>query len=206
MPIVSGLRFGFIEVIRRLPRDGASQTRWLCRCDCGKEIIVLAPNPRRGDHKSCGCKSSEMKRISSTKHGGKGTPEYRAWKSMIARCRYDYRWHRRYAGRGIVVCEKWQNSFPSFLEDVGSRPSPDHSLDRYPNRDGNYEPDNVRWATKAEQTNNKGDRVVVEIEGEQMFLKEAAVRLGIPYRTAYDHYRSGKLSGWRQDGQASGVK
>jgi hypothetical protein len=83
------------------------------------------------------------------------TPEYKPWESMRARCNNPNRpCYDRYGGRGIKVCERW-NDFSNFLEDVGPRPSPQHSLDRYPNVNGNYEPGNVRWATPKEQARNR---------------------------------------------------
>lgn len=79
--------------------------------------------------------------------------EYLAWKNMKARCQNpSYHSFARYGGRGITVCERWQK-FPAFLADVGLAPSPNHTLERREN-DGNYEPGNVRWATRAEQQEN----------------------------------------------------
>jgi hypothetical protein len=88
---------------------------------------------------------------------GKPTPEAQAWRSMIARCYNpaNKMWHR-YGGRGIKVCNIWRDDYYAFLKHVGRRPSPDHSLDRYPNPDGNYEPFNVRWANRSEQRCNWG--------------------------------------------------
>lgn len=81
--------------------------------------------------------------------------EYRCWHNMIARCIDDGRANfRHYGGRGIGVCDRWLHSFPAFLADMGSRPSPAHSINRI-NNDGNYEPGNCRWATKAEQLFNR---------------------------------------------------
>lgn len=93
------------------------------------------------------------------KHGMTKTPEYRAWQQMIQRC-YNpsaTRWER-YGGRGIEVCEEWHNSFLAFYKALGNRPTGFHSLDRYPNCDGNYESGNCRWATDVEQAVNKGLR------------------------------------------------
>ena len=94
-----------------------------------------------------------------TLHGGKGTTEYLAWKAMRNRClNKDYVYYFRYGGRGIKVCDRWIDSFPNFLEDMGKKPSKDLSLDRI-NNDGDYEPSNCRWASKKEQAQNQGIRV-----------------------------------------------
>jgi hypothetical protein len=84
------------------------------------------------------------------------TPEYEAWHQMKSRClnSKDKRF-KDYGGRGIAICERWQNSYEMFLADMGRRPSPQHSLDRFPNNDGDYEPTNCRWATRSEQQQNK---------------------------------------------------
>ena len=89
------------------------------------------------------------------RHGLSHTPEHRAWIAMRQRCNDpNYHAYADYGGRGIRVCERW-DSFELFLEDVGHKPSPDLSLDRFPNNDGNYEPGNVRWATPVEQSQNR---------------------------------------------------
>lgn len=82
-------------------------------------------------------------------------PEYACWKSMIQRCTNpDSPNYSRYGGRGITVCDRWRESYKMFLMDVGARPSLDHSIDRI-DVNGNYEPSNVRWATRGEQQQNK---------------------------------------------------
>ena len=110
-------------------------------------------------------------------HGMVGTPEYRVWASMIARCKYkgstSFRW---YGARGVKVCERWAVDFLNFLADVGKKPAVDSELDRIdPN--GNYEPGNVRWVPKATQINNRGNTRFVVYRGVRTPLTEA-VRAG----------------------------
>jgi hypothetical protein len=82
-------------------------------------------------------------------------PEYGSWANMIARCENPNATGFEYGGgRGITVCKRWRNSYADFLADMGPRPSPKHSIDRI-DVDGNYEPNNCRWATSAEQNKNK---------------------------------------------------
>lgn len=83
------------------------------------------------------------------------TPTYQSWRCMKERCYYDrHPWYDRYGGRGITVCDRWLGygtGFANFLADMGPRPSANHSIDRHPNPNGNYEPSNCRWADKSQQ-------------------------------------------------------
>src|SRR5690348_1875486 len=113
----------------------------------------------------------------SPQRGRPATPEWRAWNSMIDRCRNNRNSaYERYGGRGIRVCARWLGrgtGFPRFLADVGRRPSPSHSLDRIDNERG-YEPSNVRWATVAEQNRNRRCSRLISAFGETKALGEWA--------------------------------
>jgi len=121
-----------------------------------------------------------------TKHGhkrrGSKTSEYGIWSQMIGRCHNETNEsYEDYGGRGIKVCDTWRNDFAAFLRDMGPRPSLKHTLDRYPDNDGNYQPGNVRWATKTEQARNTRSNVIVIIDGARMTLAEAVELSGLPY-------------------------
>ena len=156
-----GQRFGRLLVVGFAPRATGESLRWLCRCDCGNEKAVVGGVLRGGASRSCGCLRVEVGRTrgaASKRHGegsnGKETAEYRTWAAMLSRCEnLNHSNFPRYGARGISVCERWHR-YEDFLADVGRRPSDGHSLDRIDNA-GNYEPGNTRWATKAEQNENR---------------------------------------------------
>jgi hypothetical protein len=114
------------------------------------------------------------------KHGATGTQVHQAWKSMIKRCENPNgdRWDH-YGGRGIKVCAEWRKSFQAFYTHVGAPPSPQHSLDRYPNVNGDYEPGNVRWATVNEQARNKRNNFLLTLNGTTRSVTEWATELGM---------------------------
>ncbi len=102
---------------------------------------------------------------------------------MIRRCTYpSMDRYPQYGGRGISICEQWRKSFESFLADVGRAPSPSHSLDRIDN-DGNYEPGNVRWATRSEQTLNSGKSRQITLNGVRQSIGEWSALTGINRQT-----------------------
>jgi hypothetical protein len=129
-----------------------------CVCDCGNTGTYILSNVKSGKTKSCGClyKESRGKQgFCNISHGHTGTAEYICWKSIKARC---YNKNRKdfylYGGRGIVVCDRWINSYQNFFIDMGKKPSPEYSIDRI-DVNGNYEPSNCRWATPTEQRLNQ---------------------------------------------------
>lgn len=186
-----GKRFGQLLVVGQAPLhvrpDKRKAARWVCVCSCGVRKTVMAANLVSGSTVSCGCYARQRVGNANRKHGQKGTPEYKAWLSMRARCR-DVK-NRTYGARGISVCERWSN-FAAFLEDMGRRPTPRHSLDRI-DVNGHYSPENCRWATPREQQNNKRNTVVVTYNGKQVPLIVAAEYSGIKYATLHSRLMAG---------------
>jgi hypothetical protein len=172
----TGERIGRLLVVRRVTAEG-----WLCRCDCGREKLVRTVN----DSRSCGCLKSEMTSNRNRTHGLTATPEYNSWLAMRQRCYYkSHKDYPRYGGRGIRVCDQWKcrEGFPAFLAHVGKRPSPKHTIDRI-DRDGHYEPGNVRWATDHVQSSNRSNSIFVTLDDgiTVVPLKEAARLFGADY-------------------------
>lgn len=144
-------------------------------CSCGSKVILRVDGVRSNHTKSCGCLTKEVranrtknKKIKeprkTQKHGMSNSPEYRSWHMMIYRCTSDkYNGYRLYKGRSISVCERWL-CFNNFLSDMGNRPD-GATLDRINNDDG-YCPENCRWASRSEQSNNRrSSRTLLTIEG-----------------------------------------
>lgn len=125
-------------------------------------------------------------------HGMHATPEYRAWEGLIQRTTNPrHRSWKNYGGRGITVCQSWRDSFEAFFKEIGSRPGPEHSLDRYPDNDGNYEPGNVRWATRAEQEQNKRKREGCTSRYKGVYWYASKNRWAAEYKTKNQHVHLG---------------
>lgn len=160
-----GKVYGRLTVVALAPLDKQKRRRYLCRCVCGsvKPYDWHSIKSTR-KYQSCGCLRYSLIREKVTKHGearvrnGTVTTEYRTWTHIIGRCenQNDTAWPN-YGGRGIAICREWRESFQAFLAHVGRRPAPGFSIDRVDN-DGNYEPGNVRWATKSQQALNRRPR------------------------------------------------
>lgn len=118
--------------------------------------------------------------MANFRHGMTGTQVHNAWLRMIDRCRNDRQGN--YGRRGINVCARWEQSFEAFLMDMGLPPSPAHSLDRI-DVNGDYQPDNCRWATRRQQAQNTTRNTVLEHDGLAMTIAEWSDRTGIKSAT-----------------------
>lgn len=189
--VLTGRRFGRWVVLGKVVKPkGVYGVRWLCKCDCGTVAEVSSERLRIGKSKSCGCYRREWATQESTTHGGCGTEEYKIWEGMKKRCKGN---DPCYGGRGIKVCGRWlgPDGFANFLADVGKRPSQKHSLDRCPDKDGDYQPGNVRWATAKEQANNRNGNVELTYKGITKTIAEWAGILGLTKGTLYSRYYKG---------------
>jgi hypothetical protein len=178
---VTGRRFGRLVVLELTERLTAKRRRvvWLCQCDCGAKPLVSGSHLLSGKTKSCGCFRVDVR----TTHGMTGTAIHSIWLAMLDRCRNpNHPEYRYYGGRGVKTCERWL-IFANFYADVGDPPE-GMTLDRYPNRDGDYEPTNWRWATYSQQVINtdrvdnavgvirhgRGFRAIIERNGHRLRL------------------------------------
>lgn len=186
-----GKRFGMLLVIAR-NGTGASGSRWLCKCDCGKETTISLCNLHRGKNSiSCGCMSSRhfIGQRSKT-HGGSKTETYRIWCGMIRRCEYkQHRHYHQYGGRGIKVCPEWRNSYEQFLKDMGERPA-NKSIDRI-DTNGDYCKQNCRWATHLEQASNTRSNHLITCDGKTLNITQWGRLIGLDSRVIHKRLKMG---------------
>ncbi len=179
-------RFGRLTVLKRMDKNKWGNYRWLCKCICGKEKIVLDYDLKNGNTKSCGCLRKEQTRERFTTHGhlkgGVVSTTYQSWLSMIQRCtNLNNKAYKYYGGRGITVCKRWLE-FENFLQDMGEPPTNKHQIDRI-NNDGNYCKENCRWATRTEQQRNTRRSHMISFCGKTQCLVAWAEELNINYST-----------------------
>ncbi len=198
--LAAGREIWDLVVLEKIPESKPGYSKFKCRCRCGQIFVAASGNILAGRTQSCKkCGAERRSNLRST-HGACRvdgyTPEYRAYCHIIDRCcnpnapRYC-----DYGGRGIGIFPEWRYDFATFFAYVGPRPTPKHSIDRYPNNDGNYEPGNVRWATRTQQNRNTRRNRNLTHNGKTMTMTEWAEFIGIKTGTLW--YRLEK--GWTME-------
>jgi hypothetical protein len=175
---LTGQRFGRWTVISFYDiRPGG--TRWLCRCQCGKERPVANGNLKRGTTKSCGCLQLEAVKKSRTTHGQSRHALYRTYAGIKDRCSNpNTMCFKDYGGRGIKVCDRWLKDFWNFWDDMSPGWRPGLSIDRI-DVNGDYKPGNCRWANQSEQMRNVRTNVLIDTPLGRMTIAEAAEKSGL---------------------------
>ena len=188
---LTGKKFNKLTVVKRLENSIGGVSVWLCQCECGNFTTVRGSNIKNGSVKSCGCL---LKEGTTTTHGLSKTKIYGIWNSIKSRClNPNSESYKRYGARGICVCEEWKNSFESFyLWSIENGYNEKLSIERIDN-DGNYCPQNCKWASRKEQCRNRRSNVVFEYMGEKRILTEWCEILNLDYKLV--HNRIHKM-GW----------
>lgn len=183
---ITGKKFGRLVPFEKAPnRNG--RTFWKCICDCGNVVEVRGEHIRNKATISCGCYSKE----SHKKHGKAKTPIYNVWQGIKDRC-YNKKnpQYKYYGKRGIKMCDRWRYSFENFFNDMGNKP-PKMTIDRI-DYDGNYTPENCRWATVMQQVVNRRCVINYTFNGKTQCLKHWCKELNVPYSTALNRINKGK--------------
>ena len=197
---LTGEIFGRLTVVgvdnRQLRKDGRGfLVYWKCHCECGKEKVVLGADLKSGKTKSCGCYNIEKIIQRSKTHGLSHGKIYNVWRGIKQRCFYpNHKDYKNYGGRGVTMYPAWINDFQSFYDYVSKLPrfgEKGYSLDRI-NNDGNYEPDNLRWATSKEQSRNTSRNVFVEYEQQKLTLADASAASGVNIETLRNRVQRGE--------------
>jgi len=179
---LTGQRYGYLTVLSRVENDRFKRARWLCRCDCGKEVVAGSNNLRTGQVASCGCARAVTTRKRLTTHGMTDGVLYNIWRGIRQRCNNPHSHaFKNYGGRGVSVCKEWDKfeNFYSWGMSHGYRKG--LSIDRI-DVNGNYEPKNCRWADRLQQANNTRRTKFIEYNGEKHATAEWARKLGLSRR------------------------
>lgn len=188
---ISGRRFGRLIVVERVGTI-RGQAAWRCECDCGKTAIVPSHDLKRGSTKSCGCYAADLSRQRLETHGMTKTRIFRIWTGMLSRCSNNKDCaFVFYGGHGISVCDEWRNDFARFHDwSIRNGYKKDLTIDRIDNN-GNYCPDNCRWASPRVQANNRRTTRYLTVMCETKTISEWADIYGIKYGTIFCRLKDG---------------
>lgn len=183
---LTGMKFGHLTVIGKSGARGSgktARTTWICMCDCGAEKIVVRDKLTSGDTISCGCYKKEQTGKRFKKHGMAETRLWKIWVGMRSRCNRELdKSYPDYGGRGISVCEEWSEFEPFMKWALLNGYADELTIERI-DVNGDYCPENCRWATKSEQSNNKRNNRMITYAGKTQSLADWSRELNIPYKT-----------------------
>lgn len=179
---LTGEKFGRLLVQERAENSREGRAQWLCKCDCGKLKVISGKSLREGKTKSCGCLHIET----ITTHGMSRTRLSQIWRDMKQRCQnVNNASYESYGGRGIAVCDEWQEFVPFYNWAVANGYNDTLTIDRIDNDKG-YSPDNCRWATQKEQANNRHSNNLITFMGETLTLTQWSEKTGMGCQTLYE--------------------
>ena len=185
-------RYGNLVVLEYAGRNISGRPLWKCQCDCGNIHYSSTIDLRSGDTVSCGCHKAKALSKATRKHGFSDELLYKRWKSMRKRCQnVNNPMYRYYGGKGITVCDEWNNDYTKFREwcyangynkDIKGY---ELTLDRI-DTNGNYEPSNCRWVNMTTQVRNRSITRKTIFRGEELTIRELADRYHVSYYCLYD--------------------
>ena len=188
---ITGKTFGEWTIVSFHSKNKGRAIRWNCRCSCGSMRILMAGNFLSGKSTRCRTCSSAIRGLRERGPAYDFPREERVWTAMKQRClNTDDHAFSRYGGRGIIICDRWLESFSNFIEDMGPRPSAKHSLDRIDNG-GGYAKDNCRWATIAIQHRNTRVNHWITHDDRTMCMADWAKELGVSSGVIHGRLRIG---------------
>ncbi|SSY69947.1 Uncharacterised protein [Priestia megaterium] len=178
---LTGQVFGRLTVIEYAGSKGTNYGLWKCKCECGKETISRLDTLKNGNAKSCGCLTRNGE--SSITHGLSKHRLYSIYENMRKRCNDpSHKAYKHYGGRGIKICEAWSNSVEAFIRDMGDSFEEGLTLERK-DVNGNYSPENCKWATMIEQGSNRRNNRHITVFGEKMTVIQASRKYNINVST-----------------------
>lgn len=190
MRSLDGNKYGRLTVIKTFRENG--RTKVECICECGNTKVILADNLKRGKIKSCGCYHDEAAKDNNITHNLRYTRIYNIFMGMKHRCfNKNNRAYSRYGGKGVTICDEWLNNFKAFYDWSISHGYDDTlSIDRI-DSNGNYEPNNCRWANRKTQSQNRTNIKTYTYNGETHYLSEWAAILNIKKATLANRIKQG---------------
>ena len=191
---LTGKRFGMLEVIRKAPRT-QNATRWECKCDCGNVSFVTSSDLRNGRTKSCGCLRGIVSKQKAKTHGMSKSKLYCCWTDIKQRCYNENSpAFKQYGGRGIKMCDEWKKSFERFSDWATNNGYSEGLTIERVDVNGNYCPENCKWASPYEQSINRRSNIIISYNGESRCLSEWCKKYRTDYCLVYNRMHKNKWS------------